>query len=68
MHGVTKPVTLSMLYRGTTSNPNAGGAPVAGIQFMGTLNRSDFAVGNSFPAPMLSDEVTIKADGEFGKK
>jgi polyisoprenoid-binding protein YceI len=68
MHGVTKPVTVTMLYRGTTANPNAKGAPVAGIQITGTVKRSDFGIGNGFPAPMISDEVEIKADGEFGKK
>lgn len=68
LHGVTKPVTVTMLYRGTTANPNANGAPVAGIQITGTIKRSDFAVGTKFPAPMISDEVVIKADGEFGKK
>lgn len=68
LRGVTKPVTVTLLYRGTTANPNAKGAPVAGIQITGTIKRSDFAVGTNFPAPMISDEVVIKADGEFGKK
>jgi polyisoprenoid-binding protein YceI len=68
LHGVTKPVTVEMVHRGTTANPNANGAPVAGIQITGTIKRSDFGVGANFPAPMISDEVVIKADGEFGKK
>lgn len=66
--GVTKPVTVTMKHRGTTQNPNANGAPVAGIQIIGTIKRSDFGLGSKFPAPMLSDEVQIKADGEFGHK
>jgi len=41
---------------------------VAGIQITGTIKRSDFGLGAGFPAPMISDEVLIKADGEFGKK
>ena len=68
LHGETKPLTVTMLYRGTTANPNAKGAPVAGIQITGTIDRSDFNVGNDFPAPMISNEVFIKADGEFGQK
>ena len=68
IHGVTKQVAVNMLYRGTTANPNANGAPVAGIQITGTIKRSDFGVGPGFPAPMISDEVRIKADGEFGHK
>lgn len=66
--GVTKPVTVTMNHRGTTANPNAGGAPVAGIQILGDIKRSDFGLGSKFPAPMISDVVTIKADGEFGHK
>ena len=68
IHGTTKQVKVNMLYRGTTANPNANGAPVAGIQITGTIKRSDFAVGPGFPPPMISDEVRIKADGEFGHK
>lgn len=68
LHGITKPVTVEMTYRGTTANPNANGAPVAGIQILGTIKRSDFNLGSGFPAPMISNEVIIKADGEFGQK
>jgi len=68
LHGVTKPLTVTMVYRGTTANPNAKGAPVAGIQITATIDRSDFNVGNGFPPPMISNEVRIKADGEFGQK
>lgn len=68
LHGVTKPVTVEMVYRGTTANPNANGAPVAGIQITGDIKRSDFGIGDDFPAPMISDVVEIKADGEFGKQ
>jgi polyisoprenoid-binding protein YceI len=66
--GVTKPVTVTMVHRGTTANPNAKGAPVAGIQITGTIKRSDFGVGTGFPASMISNEVQIKADGEFGQQ
>ena len=64
--GVTKPVTMNMNYRGTVVN--AQGASVAGIQITGTFNRSDFGFGSKFPAPMISDEVMVKADGEFQHK
>lgn len=68
LHGVTKSVTVTMEYRGTTENPGMKGVPVAGFQITGKIKRSDFSVGNGFPAPMLSDEVVIKADGEFAGK
>jgi len=41
--------------------------PTAGFQLTGTIKRSDCALGNGFPAPMISDEVNIKADGEFAQ-
>lgn len=64
LHGITKPVTLHLLYRGTTENPMSK-KKTAGFQLTGTIKRSHFNLGNNFPAPMISDEVRIKADGEF---
>jgi polyisoprenoid-binding protein YceI len=66
LHGVTKPVTLDLLFRGTVANPMSK-APTSGFQVSGTIKRSDFGIGAGFPAPMLSDEVAIKANGEFSK-
>ncbi|MGZ3777420.1 MAG: YceI family protein [Mucilaginibacter sp.] len=64
--GVTKPVTVDLWYRGTITNPMSK-APDAGFQITGTIKRSDFNFGSKFGSPMLSDEVTFKAAGEFGK-
>lgn len=64
MHGITKPVTMNLAYRGTTKNPMSG-ATTAGFQLEGIIKRSDFQVGPGFPASVISDEVRIKADGEF---
>lgn len=64
MHGVTKPVTMDLWYRGTIENPQ-NQAITSGFQLTGTIKRSDFNIGPDFPAPMISDEVRIKADGEF---
>ncbi|ULQ54032.1 YceI family protein [Flavihumibacter fluvii] len=66
IHGITKEVQLDLVYRGITENPMSK-AKVVGFQITGAINRSDFNVGPNFPAPMLSDKVTIKADGEFAK-
>ena len=62
--GITKPVTMNLLYRGTVENA-MNKKQTAGFQLTGTIKRSDFNVGPGFPAPMISDEVRIKADGEF---
>lgn len=64
LHGVTKSVTLDLQYRGTVENPMSK-KQTAGFQLSGTIKRSDFNVGPAFPAPFISDEVRIKADGEF---
>ena len=67
MLGVTKPVTMDLWYRGTVENPMSK-APTAGFQLTGKLKRSDFNLGPKFPTAMISDEVQIKADGEFAKQ
>ncbi len=64
LHGITKPATMDLVYKGTVENPMSK-KQTAGFQVTGVIKRSDFAVGEKFPAPMVSDEVTIKADGEF---
>jgi len=64
---ITKPVTMDLVYRGTIENPQSK-ATTAGFQLTGTIKRSDFNIGPKFPAPMISDEVRIKADGEFIQK
>ena len=67
LHGVTKPVTMDLLYKGSVENPMSK-MQTAGFQITGTIKRSDFNVGSKFPAAMISDEVRIKADGEFVSK
>jgi polyisoprenoid-binding protein YceI len=67
LHGITKPVIITMWYRGTIENPQSK-APTAGFKFSTIIKRSDFNIGPKFPAPMISDEVKIKADSEFIKQ
>lgn len=64
LHGITKAVTLDLLYRGTIENPTSK-KQTAGFQLAGTIKRTDFGIGTKFPSAMLSDEVKIKADTEF---
>lgn len=64
--GVTGTETVTMYHRGTIANPMADGAPVAGIQIEGSIDRSRYGLGDGFPPPMISNNVRIKADGEFG--
>lgn len=64
LHGVTKPITMDLEYRGTVENPMSK-KPTAGFQLTGTIKRTDFGIGTKFPDQMVSDIVRIKADGEF---
>ena len=64
MHGITKPVTMQLWYRGTITNPMSKKQD-AGFKLTGTLKRSDFNIGAKYPSAMISDDVQIKADGEF---
>ncbi|UOE51435.1 YceI family protein [Mucilaginibacter sp. SMC90] len=66
LHGVTKPASFDLWYRGTIQNPMSK-ADDAGFQLTGTIKRADFNFGSKFPNAVVSDEVTIKANGEFGK-
>lgn len=67
LHGITKPVTLNMWYRGTMENPQSK-ATTAGFKFSGQIKRTDFNIGLKFPPPMISDEVNIRVDCEFIKQ
>lgn len=64
MHGVTKPVTLDVTLAGITEQR---GKKKAGFKITGTIKRSDFSVG-TIPVAVVSDEVEIRAVGEFGKE
>ena len=64
IHGITKPVTMNLVYRGTVENPMSK-KQTAGFQLTGIVKRSDFGIGEKFAAPFISDEVLVKADGEF---
>jgi polyisoprenoid-binding protein YceI len=64
MHGVTKPVTMNLWFRGTTENPMSKKKD-AGFKLTGNLKRSDFNIGSKTSSAMVSDEIEIKADGEF---
>ncbi len=64
IHGVTKTVTVDLLYRGKTTNPMSSKLTTS-FQINTTIKRSDFEVGGKFPEAIVSDEVRIVANGEF---
>ena len=68
MHGVTKPITLDAVLTGPVVMENPRGKQEkAGLKITGTIKRSDFAVG-TIPVAVVSDEIELKANGEFVKQ
>lgn len=67
MHGITKPVSVVLVYRGSVVN-QMNKKDTHGYQVMATINRSDFNVGPGFPEAVISDQVRIKGDFELTQK
>lgn len=65
MRGITKPIKVNMWHRGSLQKPQGDKKFISGLMFTATLKRSDFNLGTKYPAPMISDEVTLKGDGVF---
>lgn len=66
MHGVTRFVTLNVVYFGEAVNP-MNQQKSFGFKITGAVNRSDFGIGSKFPGAMISEKVKIVADVEFLK-
>jgi polyisoprenoid-binding protein YceI len=67
MHGITKPVTMDVSFRGPAVHPMLK-KEFAGFKATGKIKRSDFNLGTAgFGDSILSDVVTITANGEFVK-
>jgi polyisoprenoid-binding protein YceI len=66
MHGITKPVTLDLIYKGTITHPMSK-KQVAAFNVSGKIKRTDFKISESTPSAMVGDEITIVAKGEFSQ-
>jgi len=66
LHGVTKDITLLAKHNGTATNPQSQ-KQINGFHITGSFKRSDFGVGASIPAMMVSDEVNMVTDLELVK-
>jgi polyisoprenoid-binding protein YceI len=66
MHGITKTIELTAV--GVTGTHPMTKKTISGFKVTGTLNRSDFGIGNSMPSMMLSEEVQVTANAEFEKQ
>ncbi|ARK10144.1 YceI family protein [Fibrivirga algicola] len=68
MHGVTKPITLDAVLTGPVTMEGRGGKQEkAGLKVNGVIKRTDFGVGSAGGAT-VSEEVELKAAGEFTKQ
>lgn len=66
MHGFTKPVTLKATVK-TGINPNNNKA-ISGMKITGSIKRTDFEISKDTPEAILSNDVAIVANLEFGKE
>ena len=66
MKGVTKPVVFDLTLNGIGKSQRTQ-KPIAGFRLMGTIKRTDFGVG-TMPSAVVSEEIEIRAVGEFGKE
>ena len=64
--GVTKSVNLDLRLLGAGKHPRSQ-KDMAGFKLTGTINRTDFGVGN-MPSMMVSHDVELSASGEFVKQ
>lgn len=65
LHGITRPVTLHVLFNGSAFDPIRG-TDVAGFSATATINRSDFGI--SAFSGLVTDEVRIEIEAEFLKQ
>lgn len=64
IRGVTKPITLDVVYNGKAANPMTKKSSV-GFTITGKLNRKDFSVGSGAASTVVSDEVDLRTNAEF---
>ena len=64
LNGVTKPVTLEVIFSGAGTNPFSKKATV-GFKGQADIKRSDFGI--AYGIPMVSDEVSLTIEAAFEK-
>lgn len=66
MKGVTKPATFNLTLNGMGKNQKTQ-KPIAGFKLTGVVKRTDFGIGG-MPFAVVSEDIEIRAVGEFGKE
>lgn len=67
LHGVTKKVTLKMMYNGNVFDDKSKERRY-GFTITGNINKNDFGVGTSFPEAVVGNKIAIVSNLEFVKK
>jgi polyisoprenoid-binding protein YceI len=62
MRGVTRPITLDVVFNGSGINP-VSNAYTVGFSAEGTIKRTEF--GMDYFTPAVGDEVKLLISGEF---
>ena len=62
LNGVTKPVTLKLIYNGSIDNR---GTKTYGFTVKGDVKRTDFNIGGNIPEAVVGDVVTLTSNLEF---
>ena len=65
MHGVTRPVTLEVLFHGAGAAMQSN-VPTLGFEGRARIKRSDFGI--NYGLPLVSDEVTVIITAAFEKQ
>ena len=63
LKGVTKPVTLDVVFTGEAAAHPFTGAPAVGFSATGSFKRSDF--GLNYLVPNIGDDVQVQIDADF---
>ncbi|MEK6782690.1 MAG: YceI family protein [Bacteroidota bacterium] len=66
IRGITKSINMEVVLVGPQPHPRTK-KPAIGIKATCTINRKDFEVGANLPELMVSNEVQLRATGEFNK-
>jgi len=64
-HGITKPVTLTVIAKTGTNPQNQ--KTIVGFKITSKINRKDFDIGASIPFVVLGEDAEIFANAEIVK-
>jgi polyisoprenoid-binding protein YceI len=64
LKGISKPITLDLILIGTGKNRQ--GKNLVGFKATGNIKRTDYGIG-AMPSAVVSEEVELRASGEFAQ-